>query len=594
MTSRHDQTRPSAAATDTSVPGARTKYSLQPASYRVKMLFKLVDPADAQLSSSRSTRSAFRQCGLWFDLRMCELVLIRPGASVYDEQNRLQGILDIPLSERGHGEVTRMVPMLARTLDGASLSALYCGPGENVVRTAEIVGKGLGSVPSESRNSATSTRVYGKASRSTRSSGETPSFSGSGSKIPRRFVRRRARRSNARWGGSRPPSGPCSGGIMTRRSGWLWPSPWPGWSPVTCARAARPTRRAMVVRRFRAHRDRPDALAKRDRLRDHCDGSAGRTSAERLARALRRQASARRRLDALRGMPGDALSQAGRAKPRRLPRVQPPLPALRPRTDRPTCSTRTRSRNGSRASSRSIPWVSTTAGPIPSGSRPSKQRTGLDEAAVVGQGFIKGIRIVLGVTDSGFIMGSMGSVVGEKLTRAIEEATRQKLPLVIVSGSGGGARMHEGIFSLMQMAKVSTALGRFHAAGGLYISVLTHPTMGGVAASFASLGDFILAEPKALIGFAGPRVIEQTVRVQLPRAFRRANSSGARLHRPHRAPTRPAKHDHPAHRLRHAVMTPASPSPSAPRPPSPPSALRPRPPPSEYIVNTGQTRSLEI
>ena len=146
-------------------------------------------------------------------------------------------------------------------------------------------------------------------------------------------------------------------------------------------------------------------------------------------------------------------------------------------------------------------------------------RTGLAEAAVVGQGFIKGIRIVIGITDSSFIMGSMGSVVGEKLTRAIEEATRQKLPLVIVSGSGGGARMHEGIFSLMQMAKVSTALGRYHSAGGIYLSILTHPTMGGVAASFASLGDFILAEPKALIGFAGPRVIEQTVRVQLPAGF---------------------------------------------------------------------------
>jgi acetyl-CoA carboxylase carboxyl transferase subunit beta len=157
--------------------------------------------------------------------------------------------------------------------------------------------------------------------------------------------------------------------------------------------------------------------------------------------------------------------------------------------------------------------------PYPERIKAEQARTGLEEAAVVGQGFIKGIRIVLGLTDSGFIMGSMGSVVGEKLTRGIEEATRQKLPLVIVSGSGGGARMHEGIFSLMQMAKVSTALGRFHAAGGLYISVLTHPTMGGVAASFASLGDFILAEPKALIGFAGPRVIEQTVRVQLPSGF---------------------------------------------------------------------------
>ena len=157
--------------------------------------------------------------------------------------------------------------------------------------------------------------------------------------------------------------------------------------------------------------------------------------------------------------------------------------------------------------------------PYPERVKGEQARTGLEEAAVVGQGFIKGIRIVLGLTDSGFIMGSMGSVVGEKLTRAIEEATRQQLPLVIVSGSGGGARMHEGIFSLMQMAKVSTALGRFHAAGGLYISVLTHPTMGGVAASFASLGDLILAEPKALIGFAGPRVIEQTVRVQLPSGF---------------------------------------------------------------------------
>lgn len=157
--------------------------------------------------------------------------------------------------------------------------------------------------------------------------------------------------------------------------------------------------------------------------------------------------------------------------------------------------------------------------PYPDRIRAEQERTGLNEAAVVGQGFLRGIRIVLGLTDSGFIMGSMGSVVGEKLTRAVEEATRQQLPLVIVSGSGGGARMHEGIFSLMQMAKVSAALGRFHAAGGFFISVLTHPTMGGVAASFASQGDVILAEPKALIGFAGPKVIAQTVRVQLPPGF---------------------------------------------------------------------------
>jgi acetyl-CoA carboxylase carboxyl transferase subunit beta len=157
--------------------------------------------------------------------------------------------------------------------------------------------------------------------------------------------------------------------------------------------------------------------------------------------------------------------------------------------------------------------------PYPERLQAEQERTGLTEAAVVGQGFIKGIRLVFGVTDSSFIMGSMGSVVGEKLTRAVEEATRQRLPVVFVSGSGGGARMHEGIFSLMQMAKVSAALARHHAAGGLYISVLTHPTMGGVAASFASLGDIIIAEPRALIGFAGPKVIQQTVRVQLPEGF---------------------------------------------------------------------------
>jgi acetyl-CoA carboxylase carboxyl transferase subunit beta len=157
--------------------------------------------------------------------------------------------------------------------------------------------------------------------------------------------------------------------------------------------------------------------------------------------------------------------------------------------------------------------------PYPQRIESEQHRTGLREAAVVGQGFIKGIRVVVGVTDSGFIMGSMGSVVGEKIVRAIERATDDQLPLVIVSGSGGGARMHEGILSLMQMAKVSAALARYADAGGFYISVLTHPTMGGVAASFASLGDVILAEPKALIGFAGPKVIQQTVRVQLPEGF---------------------------------------------------------------------------
>ncbi len=146
-------------------------------------------------------------------------------------------------------------------------------------------------------------------------------------------------------------------------------------------------------------------------------------------------------------------------------------------------------------------------------------RTGLRDAAVVGTGMIRARRVVFAVTDSAFIMGSMGAVVGEKLTRAIERASQEPLPLIIVSGSGGGARMHEGILSLMQMAKVSAALARYDEAGGLFISVLTNPTMGGVAASFASLGDVVFAEPKALIGFAGPRTIKATIRIELPKGF---------------------------------------------------------------------------
>ena len=148
-----------------------------------------------------------------------------------------------------------------------------------------------------------------------------------------------------------------------------------------------------------------------------------------------------------------------------------------------------------------------------------QKRTGLSDAALTGTGMIRARRVAVGVTDSAFIMGSMGSVVGERLTRLVERATEQDLPLIIVSGSGGGARMHEGILSLMQMAKVSGALARYDQAGGLYISVLTHPTMGGVAASFALLGDVVFAEPKALIGFAGPRTIKATIRLELPDGF---------------------------------------------------------------------------
>ncbi len=148
-----------------------------------------------------------------------------------------------------------------------------------------------------------------------------------------------------------------------------------------------------------------------------------------------------------------------------------------------------------------------------------QKKTGMREAALTGTGMIRARRVAIGVTDSQFIMGSMGSVVGEKLTRLVERATEQSLPLIIISGSGGGARMHEGILSLMQMAKVSAALARYDKAGGLFISVLTNPTMGGVAASFASLGDVVFAEPKALIGFAGPRTIKATIRIELPEGF---------------------------------------------------------------------------
>lgn len=148
--------------------------------------------------------------------------------------------------------------------------------------------------------------------------------------------------------------------------------------------------------------------------------------------------------------------------------------------------------------------------------------TGLREAAVTGEGLLDNKKIIIGVTDSRFIMGSMGSVVGEKITRAIETATREKLPLLIVSGSGGGARMYEGMFSLMQMAKTSAALYYHHKAKLPYVSILTNPTMAGVMASFAGLGDIIIAEPKALIGFTGPRVIEQTIREKLPAGFQRS------------------------------------------------------------------------
>lgn len=149
------------------------------------------------------------------------------------------------------------------------------------------------------------------------------------------------------------------------------------------------------------------------------------------------------------------------------------------------------------------------------------QNSSEKEAVVTGEGKITGMDCIICVMDSNFMMGSMGSVVGEKITRAIEKAIEKRFPVIIFTASGG-ARMQEGILSLMQMAKISAVLGRLGEAGLLYISVLTDPTTGGVTASFAMLGDIIIAEPKALIGFAGPRVIEQTIKQKLPEGFQRA------------------------------------------------------------------------
>jgi len=149
------------------------------------------------------------------------------------------------------------------------------------------------------------------------------------------------------------------------------------------------------------------------------------------------------------------------------------------------------------------------------------ERTGLLEAVVTGEGEVSGIGVCVGVMDFRFIGGSMGSVVGEKIARITDRARERRRPLILVSASGG-ARMMEGIYSLMQLAKTSAALARLHEAGVPFISILTDPTTGGVTASYAMLGDVNLAEPGALIGFAGPRVIEETIRQELPEGFQRA------------------------------------------------------------------------
>lgn len=149
------------------------------------------------------------------------------------------------------------------------------------------------------------------------------------------------------------------------------------------------------------------------------------------------------------------------------------------------------------------------------------KKSGSKEAIKIGKGFIRGRAVVLAVMDPSYLMGSMGAVVGEKFCRAVDIAIEDNLPLVVVSCSGG-ARMHEGVVSLGQMAKTSAALAKLDESGGLFISLLTDPTTGGVTASFAMLGDVIIAEPRALIGFAGPRTIAQTIKVELPEGFQRA------------------------------------------------------------------------
>jgi len=150
-----------------------------------------------------------------------------------------------------------------------------------------------------------------------------------------------------------------------------------------------------------------------------------------------------------------------------------------------------------------------------------EKKSGSKEAMLIGKAFIKGRPVSLAVMEPNFLMGSMGFVVGEKLCAAVDKAMEEKLPLVVVSCSGG-ARMHEGVVSLGQMAKTSAALAKYDEAGGLYISVLADPTTGGVTASFAMLGDCLIAEPGALIGFAGPRTIAETIKVELPKGFQTA------------------------------------------------------------------------
>ena len=227
-----------------------------------------------------------------------------------------------------------------------------------------------------------------------------------------------------------------------------------------------------------------------------------------------------RAVDAVPAVQGHALPEGSRGPVQRLPGVRPPLHRLGPRPDRATRSTRTASRSGSPTCGRATRSASPTASRTHRQLEDEQKKTGLTDAAVVGKGFIRGRPVVarhhrLRVHGRQHGLGRRREADPGRSRRRPELS----LPLIIVSGSGGGARMQEGILSLMQMAKVSAALARYDQAGGLYVSILTHPTMGGVAASWALQGDLTLAEPGAMIGFAGARTIWNTVRLELPEGF---------------------------------------------------------------------------
>ena len=491
---------------------------------------------------------------------MSQVILIRPGATLYDEQNRVQGVLDIPLSERGVAKWSGWRRRSRRAWATRRWPPCTAAPARTPIRTAEIVGKVIGVRPkriNEFRNldqglwqglqideiKRRNTQLFRQWIEDPATicppQGETVERAMERIKAAFRPLLRRHQDEAIGLVVGEPLARlvacylRCEPRVQLDERWSCCEFEWIEIAPILLKNGLpeddRHRRRSASLPRTA---DRCRAPRRRPRRADDARGLDGRGSRhEGSAMDSRKDARAKTwhghfepkkvpdgvwiRCD---GCQATLFRKQVEQNLLGLPGVQPPLRVSAVERINQLLDTDTFEE-----------WFADLQPVDPLGfndRRPYPERvkaeqalTGLKEAAVVGQGFIRGIRIVFGVTDSNFIMGSMGSVVGREADPGHRGGHPAALPLVIVSGSGGGARMHEGIFSLMQMAKVSTALGRYHAAGGLYLSVLTHPTMGGVAASFASLGDFILAEPKALIGFAGPRVIEQTVRVQLPAGF---------------------------------------------------------------------------